>query len=189
MVKYNYFEKLEQLSTLAESAVRLTCDNIPHRDTQDLSNLRRASDRLICELEDTLFSDFLPPLERESIAACAHCLSRVMDQASELLSYLALLPPAARVNEEGTVCIRLASHIRSSIALLPKIRKPDELPDAQGFRQLLSEGREAHAAMLTKLHAGVLPRSSAQAIILTGRLRSELSHAFDELVEIMLNNI
>ena len=188
-MKYDYFETLEQLSHLAHEAVRLACSYAPSGDAQSIASIRKRADRLICELEDTLFSDFLPPLERESIAACAHCLSRVMDQASELLSYLALLPPAARVNEEGTVCIRLASHIRSSIALLPKIRKPDELPDAQGFRQLLSEGREAHAAMLTKLHAGVLPRSSAQAIILTGRLRSELSHAFDELVEIMLNNI
>lgn len=189
MVKYNYFEKLEQLSALAESAVQLTCGNIPHRDSQDVSNLRKACDRLICELEDALFSDFLPPLERENIAACAHCLSRVMDQASELLGYLSLLPPAAKVNEEGRICIRLAAHIKDSIAMLPKIRKPDEMPDIQGFRQLLNEGRNAHTAMLAKLHAGVLPRSAAQAIILTGRLRSELSRTFDELVEIMLNNI
>lgn len=189
MVKYNYFEKLEQLSTLAESAVQLTCGNIPHRDPQDVSNLRKACDRLVCELEDALFSDFLPPLERENIAACAHCLSRVMDQASELLSYLSLMPPATKFNEEGKICIRLAAHIKDSIAMLPKIRKPDEMPDVQGFRQLLCEGRAAHAAMLSKLHAGVLPRSAAQVIIHTGRLRCELSRTFDELVEIMLNNI
>ena len=189
MVKCNYFEKLGQLATLAESAVQLTCGNIPHRDPQDVSNLRKASDRLICEMEDALFSDFLPPLERENLAACAHCLSRVMDQASELFSYLSILPAGAQVNEEGRICILLASGLRNAIAMLPRIRKPDEIPDVRGFRQLLCRGRDAHATMLSKLHSGVLPRSAAQVIIHTGRLRCELSHAFDELVEIMLNNI
>jgi len=75
------------------------------------------------------------------------------------------------------------------VALLPRIRRPDETPDVQGFRKLLNDGRSAHNAMLSKLHSGILPRSAAQGIILTGRLRGELSRAFDELVEIMLNNI
>jgi hypothetical protein len=189
MVKYNYFEKLGQLATLAESAVQLTCGNIPHRDPRDVSHLRRASDRLICEMEDALFSDFLPPLERENLAACAHCLSRVMDQASELLSALAPLPLSSKFNEEGQICIKLAAHVKRATEMLPRIRKPDEIPDTQGFRLLLSEGGNAHSALLARLHAGVLPRSAAQVIIFTGRLRVELSRAFDELVEIMLNNI
>jgi hypothetical protein len=43
--------------------------------------------------------------------------------------------------------------------------------------------------MLEQLHRGSLPRSAASVIIRTGRLRAELSHAFDEVVEVMLNNI
>lgn len=50
-------------------------------------------------------------------------------------------------------------------------------------------GMAASANMLEQLHTGILPRSMAQTIIMTGRLRAELSHSFDELVEIMLNNI
>ena len=187
MVKYNYFKTLEELSTLVESAVNLSCGNSTQKERQEFPTLRKSSDRLICELEDALFSDFLPPLERENIAACAHALSRVMDQASELLHHGGF--GGNKANEEGQICIQLAHILKESISMLRRIRKPNETPDTQGFRSLLREGRDAHTAMLGKLHSGVLPRSAAQMIILTGRLRAELSRAFDELVEIMLNNI
>ncbi len=189
MVKYNYFENLEQLSALAESAVKLSCGTSPQKDKQGFSALRKSCDRLVCELEDALFADFLPPLERDNIAACAHCLSRVIDKAADLLGNTSFSSFSGKVNEEGKICILLAEQLKLSTSMLRSIRKPDEMPDIQGYRKLLCEGRCAHNAMLEKLHSGVLPRSFAQAIILTGRLRSELSRCFDELVEIMLNNI
>lgn len=189
MVKYNYFESLESLSALAAQAVLLACGRSAREEKQGFSSLRRSCDRLLCELEDALFSDFLPPLERDSIAACAHCLSRVMDQAIELSGHTAPTSSAARINEEGKICVRLAEQLKQAIAMLPKLRKPNEMPDCQGFRKLMGEGRTAHASMLKQLHEGTLPRSWAQTIILTGRLRAELSLAFDELVEIMLHNI
>ncbi|MBO5938641.1 MAG: hypothetical protein J6Q82_03985 [Clostridia bacterium] len=188
-MKYDYFETLEQLSLHASDAVRLACAPKPSGDTKSISSLRKRSDKLICELEDALFSDFLPPLERETIAGCAHCLSRVVDQASELLCHASYAPPLERQNEEGLVCLRLCEKMCEAISLLRRIRKPDELPDMQGFRSLLAEGRRAHGAMLSRVHSGILPKSAAQTIILTGRLRAEISHAFDVLVEIMLNNI
>ena len=189
MVKYDYFETLEQLATLAESAVRLSCGASAASEGGTVPDLRRACDRLICELEDTLFSDFLPPLERDNIAACAHSLSRVVDRASELLCNEAFLTLSGKQNEEGRICVRLAEELKNAIALLRRIRKPSESPNVQGYRKLVAEGRCAHTNMLTRLHTGVLPRSAAQGIILTGKLRAELSHCFDELVEIMLNNI
>ena len=189
MVKYHYFETLEQLGELASSAVSLACGSASLKEQSNLSTLRRSCDRLVCELEDALFSDFLPPLERDNIAACAHSLSRVVEQASELFCHGLHSPIGTKQNEEGQICVRLATLLCESVALLPHIRRPDETPDVQGFRKLLGDGRNAHSSMLAKLHSGVLPRSAAQGIILTGRLRCELSHAFDELVEIMLNNI
>lgn len=186
MVKYNYFENLEKLSSLSLSAVLLACKE---GSRGDISEMRKTGDRLVCETEDALFSDFLPPLERDNIAASAHCLSRVIDKASELLSDTACSPSFIRSNEEGKICIQLAEELHASISILKQIRKPDELPNTQGFRELLREGSLAHKRMLQKLHSGSIPRSCAEAIILTGRLRSELSRAFDELVEIMLNNI
>ncbi|MBQ9086996.1 MAG: hypothetical protein IJY47_07415 [Clostridia bacterium] len=186
MVKYHYFETLEQLSALSEEAVKLSCGKSSAKSRADSSELRKNCDRLICELEDALFSDFLPPLERDSIAACAHCLSRITDASLDLWGQCA---PGMKQNDEGAVCISLAEELTRSIAKLRHIRKPEELPNSQGFRELLREGRQAHQAMLTKLRQGVLPRSAAEAVIATGRLRGELSRCFDEVVEIMLNNI
>ena len=189
MVKYNYFKNLEVLSSLAEASVKLACGSFSPKENQEFPSLRRSSDRLICDLEDALFSDFLPPLERENIAACAHCLSRVIDQAADLRNHGAIGGLGGKVNEEGRICLKLAHALTESIAMLPRIRKPNETPDTEGFRALLAEGRAAHTAMLSKVRSGTLPRSAAQTIILTGKLRAELSRAFDELVEIMLNNI
>lgn len=189
MVKYNYFENLEKLSALSEASVKLACGTETTADRKSISELRRSCDRLICELEDALFADFLPPLERDNIAACAHGLSRVVDKAADLLGNTSFPSVGIKANEEGKICIRLAEELNATISMLRRIRKPDETPNIQGFRKLLCEGRTAHNTMLTRLHSGILPRSSAQAIIMTGRLRAELSHCFDELVEIMLNNI
>ncbi len=189
MVKYNYFENLEQLSSLVESAVKLACGGGERKEEASVSSLRKSCDRLICELEDALFSDFLPPLERNNIAGCAHSLSRVVDRASELYCNASFLSLNGKQNEEGRICVRLAEELNSAISMLRRIRKPDEVPNVQKYRRLLCEGRCAHTNMLTRLHTGVLPRSSAQTIILTGKLRAELSHCFDELIEIMLNNI
>lgn len=188
MVKYNYFETLEQLSDCVVQAVSAACGETT-ADSKTVSELRKNCDKRICELEDTLFSDFLPPLERDNIAACAHALSRVVDQAIELIGNSEGRATGGKPTEEGAVCIRLSQSLQSAISLLRRIRKPDEIPDIKGFRALLREGRDAHNAMLKKLHAGMLPRSAAQGIILTGRLRAELSHSFDELVEVMLGNI
>ena len=187
-MKYHYFETLEQLCDSVVTVVSMACGE-KAADPKTVCELRRRCDRQICELEDALFSDFLPPLERDNIAACAHALSRVVDQAIELIGNSATYSGAGKPTEEGAVCIRLAAALKSAVSMLRRIRKPNETPDIQGYRALLGEGRSAHTAMLQKLHTGMLPRSAAQKIILTGRLRAELSHSFDELVEVMLGNI
>ena len=187
MIKYNYFEALEQLSALATTAVKLACGDAT--EGKSISDLRKSCDKRICKMEDALFSEFLPPLERDNLAACAHSLSRVIDGAAELLCHASLQNISIGRNEEAKICIRLAEELRLSISQLRRIRKPEETLNTQGYRRLLTEGRSAHTHMLSRMHTGVLPRSYAQSIILTGKLRTELARCFDELVEIMLNNI
>jgi hypothetical protein len=186
MVKYRYFETLEQISRLSREAVQLSCGSATAKAQTDAAALRKNCDRLVCELEDTLFVDFMPPLERNNIAACAHSLSRVIDASWDLMGHIS---PCVRVGEEGEVCEALAEELTRSIAQLRHIRKPEEAPNLQGFRDLLCRGRQAHRVSLQKLRQGAIPRSAAEAVFATGRLRAELSHAFDEVVEIMLNNI
>lgn len=194
MAKMNYFEKLEVLSQLAYDAVCLACGEkkqLSERENDagyNLPEMRTECDRILCELENSLFTDFIPPLERDNIAAYAHCLSRVVERA---LEHRANYPEKAvmRKNEEGSVCVRLADEIRKNTQLLRSLRKNEKQPDAGRFRELLKEGRDAHSAMMAKMNSGSFPHSYAQMIISTGRLRLELSRCFDELVEIMLNNI
>ena len=184
--KYNYFDDLEALSALSLSATSLACGR---EKGLNISELRRECDRLICKIEDTLFSDFLPPLERDGIAAVAHCLSRVVDRSSELLSDPYATTPFMRSNEEAAVCIRLAEALKDGIFMLRRIRRPSECPDICGYRELLCEGRQSHKRMLAAVRRGEVSKCHRETIILTSRLRTELSEAFDRLIEVMLNNI
>jgi hypothetical protein len=191
MAKFRYFEALEELSDSVVQAVRISCKSkgCTKKGKEELSSIRLSADKCVCELEDALFADFLPPLERDNIAACAHCLSRVIDRASDLAASIVCLPSNLRCDEEEKICIRLSELLHEDIALLRKIRKPSEMPSHRAFRALLAKGRNAHADALAKIGSGYLPRNAANSIILCAKLRSELARSYDELLEIMLNNI
>lgn len=181
-MKYDYFEALLHLSDQVLTAVRAACGE---EDKKKLPQARQICDELICQTETALFRDFLPPLERDSLAICAHGLSRIVDVSLELSHSVGALPPPA----EGRICVELASLLRDSTALLPSVRKPDQLPDLRGYRTLLAKGLAAHESLLASVRRGSLPHSSLPAILLTGQLRMELSHCFDTLLEVMLRNI
>ena len=192
MAKFRYFEALEELSTSAVRAVRICCKSkgCVEKDKEELSAIRISADKCVCELEDALFADFLPPLERDGIAACAHCLSRVIDRASDLAASAVRFPPYAnKGDEEQKICIKLAEQLHEDIELLKKIRKPSEMPSHRAFRALLAKGRAAHSDTMSKISTGSLPRGFANSVILCAKLRTELARSYDELVEIMLNNI
>ena len=186
VVKYDYFEKLEQISDVALSAVRHVCSDDREKN---MGELRKNCDGLVYETENALFQDFMPPLERDNIAAAAHAISRVVDKAYELSSITVCSNATPKVNEEAKICVSLAEKLKEEITALRRIKRPNELPDITGFRELLREGREAHKTVLSKIRSGALPKSYADYVIHTGRLRSEISAAYDEIVEIMLNNI
>ncbi len=192
MVKLDYFNVLEELSQNVLTAVKYACSEGRGDERDIISQLRIESDKKICALEDALFSDFIPPLQRDSIAAFAHCLSRVIDRTADYTAELITLKKycTARLNnEEATVCVELARMIAESTVMLRGVRSADKTPDLKKFRENLWRGREAHNAEFVKLNSGSIPRSCAQIIITTGKLRLELSRCFDELVEVMLNNI
>ena len=53
LVKYNYFEDLEKLSSLSLSAVTLSCTG----DVREFAHIRTECDALVCKIEDNLFAD------------------------------------------------------------------------------------------------------------------------------------
>ena len=190
MIKLDYFQMIEELAATSANAVRLVCNERVDRDA--LTSLRLDTDKRLCGLEDALFSDFIPPLERDNIAAYAHCLSRVIDKTVEYYSETCLLRrfcPSYPKNDEASICVELAEKLLKNTELLRRIKSGGAIPDIADFRETLRRGREAHNLLLTKLNSGILPKSCGQIIIITARLRLELSRCFDELIEIMLNNI
>ena len=190
MPKLNYFDSLERLSLLSSRAVFIACS--PQKDSShsELVSLRHSADKTVCELEKALFADFMPPLERNSIAACAHSLERILEKCAEILNYRSSKNIfGEKKNKEAELCIRLAQSIEENIFRLRRIKKPEEIPDFIGFRKLLTEARSAHASLQKRVNSGLYPRSAQQTLNLIGRLRCELSRCFDDIVEIMLNNI
>lgn len=190
MVKLDYFGMLEELAAICANTVRLVCNDRVEQNA--LLALRSDADRRIFALEDALFCEFIPPLERDNIAAYAHCLSRVVDKAVEYNSQICVIRrfcPTYPKNDEAKICVELAEKLLRNTSLLRSIKCSEITPEISEFREALRRGRDAHNALLSKLASGCLPKSCGQMIIVTARLRFELSRCFDELVEIMLNNI
>jgi len=190
MPKQNYFDTLERLSVLCNRAVFIVCTQQRITSHTELCSIRHSADKIVCELEKTLFSDFMPPLDRANIAACSHSLVRVMEKCSEISGYRASRGIfAEKKSKEAELCIRLSQLIEENVLRLKKIKHPEELPDFPGFRKLICEARAAHQTMLKKMNTGIYPKSSQQSVMLIGQLRCELSRCFDDIIEIMLNNI
>jgi hypothetical protein len=190
MPKLNYFDSLERLSLLSSRAVFIACSAHKPSSHNEMVNIRHSADITLCELEKALFSDFMPPLERNNIAACAHSLQRILEKSSDILNYQSSKNFfAEKKNKEAELCIRLSGSIEENIFRLRKIKKPEELPDFIGFRSLLSDARAAHTDLQKKLNSGAYPKNAQQTLNLLGRLRCELSRCFDDIIEIMLNNI
>ncbi len=190
MPKLNYFDSLECLSILASRAVFLACSSAKEDAPAEMCGLRESADRHVCELENSLFGDFLPPLERNSIAACAHAIVRIMDRCSEIVSFRNTKNFfGERKNKEAELCIRLVQLIEENIFRLRKIKKPTEIPDLSGFRCLLRETRQTHIAIQRKMSSGTMPKEAQLQLALYGKLRNELGRCFDDIVEIMLTNI
>ncbi len=190
MVKLDYFGMLEEIAAISANAVRLVCNE--RVDKEALATLRVETDKKLCILEDALFLEFIPPLQRDNIAAYAHCLSRVVDKAAEYYSEMCVLGrscPTRPKNDEAKICVELAEKLLRSTALLRGIKSSEATPEIVDFRETLKRGREAHSELLSRLSSGGYPKVCGQIIIITARLRLELSRCFDELVEIMLNNI
>jgi len=185
MAKYDYYQALENFSADLHRAVSLACNG--HNDTvQSLRNLRVECDKRLCQMENALFCDFLPPLERDNIAAYAHCMLHTLECAIE---HASLNRSAIGQTAEEALCIRIAGELKRCTDMLRRIRTPGELPDVRGFRERMQEAREAHGADITRVTRGSLPRSASSVILSAGRLRLELSRCFDELIEVMLHNI
>ncbi len=187
MPKLNYFDSLEGLSLLSSRAVFLSATS---GGTDEIISIRENADTILCEIEYALFSDFLPPLERSGIALAAHSMGRIIERSHEIIMYKNTKGlNFEKKSIEAELCIRLMEIIEKNIFRLRRVKKPNELPNFTEFRSLLTEARAAHAEMQKRLSSHSATKAVANLVTLYAELRHELSFAFDEITEIMLQNI
>lgn len=190
MSRLNYYDALEQLSRLSSRAVFLAFGRCDARAKSELEELRAAADSQLCLLESKLFSEFMPPLDRADIAACAHSLSYNIDDAFELFCARASMHTQKyKKSKEAEICLRLSDMIGSGVASLRRLKRPEELPDLVGARTLLFEARILHAKLCRKLNASDGTPGYGIYLNALARLRKGLGISFDRLVEVMLSNI
>ena len=167
MKRYDYFEGLSRLCAHMTRSVTLCIMQDSSKSGCELDKCLAQAERELFLCEQALFFDFLPPLDRESIAACAHALRRV----TYVASFCASTRRGTRTGqEEGKLYVGLAEKLSNTVTLLQTVRKPEVLPDREGFANGLSRLR-AYAS------SPLFPLSVA------------LSRAFDTVVEVMLTNI
>ena len=183
MQKNNYFEALEELASLSTRAVFLTSSStrtLMQQSLCELEEIEATATKKICELELSLFNDFLPPLERHSIAEVAHSIGRVIEKSCLIVYQKSLRAGYDKRTKASEVCIILSELIEDSIKMLKKIKKPNQNPKLTEFRNKLLLARKAARAPQKR-------QGSLSA--LSGELREELSDCFDKIIEIMLCNI
>ena len=190
MARFNYYDCLERLSVLSSRAVFIACSSAPRARKDEITALKASADGAICELERVLFSDFMPPLERSDIAACAHSFSRVIGAACELSSARGRESLfIEQKNKEAEICIRLSQIIEEGVASLRRLRRPEQLPDLVGFRKLLCDARIWHMGIQRKMSASIYPRAAESYLSLLRALLLSIDNCFDTLIEVMLSNI
>ena len=164
MSKQNYFDLLEQLSLLCTKAVHLHSSGERGRALREISRLENEANVILSDIEERLFKDFMPVLERSSIAASAHAICRVIDLC---------LIGAGEGEVADVMCFELAQRIKTEVFRIRRIKKSNELPDRNGFR-----------SAFIRLCASSKKPSRASLL-----LAEELCLCFDRTVEVMLKNI
>lgn len=183
MQKINYFELLEEISVLSTRAVFLAAGNsrsILQKSIVECQMLQEQSSEKICAIENFLFTDFLPPLERRSIAEAAHGMGKIIDCSYQVIfQKLQRSVYDKRIKAQET-CVLLVQILEESVGLLKKIKKPNQTPKTKEFREILLNSRKSARS--------IQKRQSPYALCMN-ELREELSDCFDKIIEIMLCNI
>lgn len=182
MQKTNYFDLLESLAFLADKSIRRACTG---RGQERERSAWSEALGLLCDCEKALFADFLPPLERHSIAACAHALCRVILAAERLGE----LPPPFSHEKDWAPCLSLSEQLCKEIGLLRRVRKPTSTPNLRAFRENLRYAEESHGNVQKRIWARGASTGAPQAVTNLSDLYHSLAFAYDMLVEVMLMNI
>ena len=184
MLKYDYFSTLCELTDKSREAVEYACKKRTHAYIK-ISRIRAESYKTLCELEHALFSEFLPPLDRSSIAAYAHALCSIVDCA---IAYASLSPISRPHSVKGGfegACISLCELLSEGTSMIESIKKSSDTPKLEEFREKKGQTLNSLCEWL------VATQNPHQPQLFSARqeLLSSISSAFDTLIELILKNI
>ncbi len=182
MQKTNYFEVLDELAKDCSRAIFLSLENVRSRlisSLKECEKIQLDALRKSCELELSLFGDFLPPIERHTIAELSHKLLKIIEKCIYIMCQKIQRPSNERKAKYNAELKALSQIIEESISMLKKIKKPGQTPNLNEFRKKVTETRK----MLRAPHKKQGPQ------LLIYELCEDISDLFDKIVEIMLCNI
>ena len=182
MQKINYFEALEALSQECSRAIFLSLDNTRSRlliSLKECEKIQLDATRSLCDLEALLFVDFLPPIERHTIAELSHSLLEIIEKCIRIMCQKIQRPPSEKKQKYASDLKALSQMIEESIAMLKKIKKPNQTPDMLKFRE---KALELKKSLRT-------PHKKQSPQVLIYELCEDMSRLFDKIIEIMLCNI
>ena len=192
MAKEDYFDLIEELSAVVLELVGAACSDISSaRGQRKPTELKSDFDRLMCTVEKRLFSDFIPPMQREDIARAAHALSRVEERAYFVASSSRERSAILRYGGEGirNICVSLANRLHETALAMRRLRSPSCIPALEEYRLELCKGRELISELILHVKRGALPKYILDGVEAIRDLLYAFSDCFDSFIEIMLNNI
>ena len=183
MQKTNYFDDIEELSVMCSRVIFLSLESTrPHLSNalKECEKIQSTATEKVCGLELSLFAEFLPPIERNTIAELCHIILNTIEKCMYIMCQKIQRTQSERKQKSATEIKELSKLIEESVFVLKKIKKPNQTPNILDFRKKLSEVRKATRAPHKK---------QGSCTNLTYELCEELSNFFDKIIEIMLCNI
>lgn len=184
MLKYDYFSVISTLTDKSSEAVSCACAMRAQAQAR-IRQIRAECYKTLCELEGALLAEFLPPLERASIAAYSHSLCVITDAS---LIYATLSPMQRHATSPGgfdAACLGLCELLSEGSKMLDGIKKSADAPKLLEFREKKSAAMES----LCESSAAIQGPRSPQIFSARRELITAISDAFDALVELILKNI
>ena len=183
MQKTNYFEALEELSIMCSRTIFLSFESTRPRlcnAQKECEKIQYDATKKVCEVELSLFADFLPPIERHTIAELSHIILKTIEKCIHIICQKIQRPQSEKKPKFTPEIKELSQIIEESIFMLKKIKKPNQTPKISEFREKIAYIRHAIRTPHKK-------QSSYANLIYD--LCEELSDVFDKIIEIMLCNI
>ena len=182
MQKINYFESLETLAQACSRVIFLSLENTRSKlinHLKECEKIQLDATQSACDTELSLFADFLPPIERHTIAELSHSLLEIIEKSIHIMCQKIQRTPSEKKSKYASDIKILAQIIEDSIAMLKKIKKPNQTPKISEFREKVLEIRKSLRA----------PHKKQGSQLLIYELCEDLSKLFDKIIEIMLCNI